>query len=105
MIVFLKILFWDNPKLGLFRLPLCLKSGALQKSTHTEEYRAFIDFLIAHRKSIGMTQQSLANSIGKPQSFVAKFENRERRLDVVEFVTICRCLSIDPCTVIKTVFR
>jgi hypothetical protein len=32
----------------------------------------------------------------KPQSFVAKYEGGERRLDVVEFITIARALGADP---------
>ena len=32
----------------------------------------------------------------KPQSFVAKYEGGERRLDVVEFITVARALDVDP---------
>ncbi|WP_271597548.1 transcriptional regulator [Bradyrhizobium sp. CCBAU 45384] len=32
----------------------------------------------------------------KPQSFVAKYEGGERRLDVVEFITIAEALGADP---------
>jgi hypothetical protein len=32
----------------------------------------------------------------KPQSFVAKYEGGERRLDVVEFIAIVRALGADP---------
>jgi len=44
--------------------------------------------LIQARKSAGLTQQAVADVLGKPQSFVAKYENGERRLDVVEFIRI-----------------
>lgn len=43
-----------------------------------------------------MTQQALADQIGRKQSFVAKYEGRERRLEVVEFVQVCRCLGVQP---------
>jgi Helix-turn-helix len=41
-----------------------------------------IDFL-ASRKA-GLTQQALAKRLGQPQSFVAKYEGGERRLDVLD---------------------
>ena len=39
------------------------------------------------RTEAGLTQTNLAERIGKPQSYVAKVETHERRLDVVEFAT------------------
>lgn len=59
--------------------------------------------LIAARKSAGMHQKDLAQRLGRPQSFVSKFENGERRLDVVEFVAICQVLALDPADVFKVV--
>jgi transcriptional regulator with XRE-family HTH domain len=47
-------------------------------------------------KAAGLTQQALALRLKKPQSFVAKYEGGERRLDVVEFVAIARVLGADP---------
>ncbi|MCR6631491.1 MAG: helix-turn-helix transcriptional regulator [Magnetospirillum sp.] len=48
------------------------------------------------RKGKGMTQAEVAIALGKPQSFVAKYENGERRIDVVEFVDIATVLDIEP---------
>ena len=47
---------------------------------------AFCALMIAARKSAGLTQQALARRLVRPQSFVAKYEGGEQRLDVVEFV-------------------
>ena len=44
--------------------------------------------MIAARKAAGLTQHALARRLGRPQSFVAKYEGGERRLDVVEFVLL-----------------
>lgn len=38
----------------------------------------------------------LASRIDEYQSFVAKYENGERRLDVIEFIEICSVLGVDP---------
>jgi hypothetical protein len=40
------------------------------------------------RKSQGMTQAELATLLDRNQSFVAKYEGGERRLDVVEFIDV-----------------
>lgn len=47
------------------------------------------------------TQVDLASSLGKPQSYVSKYESGERRLDVIEFMLICKALSVKPGDVLK----
>jgi transcriptional regulator with XRE-family HTH domain len=66
------------------------------KSVHSSDQAAFCALMVAARKGAGLTQQALANRLKKPQSFVAKYEGGERRLDVVEFVAISRALGADP---------
>ena len=56
----------------------------------------FIEYLIEARATAGMSQQALASRLRRPQFFVAKYENRERRLDVVEFLVIAKLLGADP---------
>lgn len=75
------------------------------KSIFTGEYESFLESLISARKAAGITQQDLALRLRKPQSFVSKYERRERRLDVVEFVTICRVIGVDPCRIIREIER
>src|SRR5256885_16700285 len=66
------------------------------KSVHSPDQTAFCGLMIGARKAAGLTQQALALRLKKPQSFVAKYEGGERRLDVVEFVAIARILGADP---------
>jgi transcriptional regulator with XRE-family HTH domain len=66
-----------------------------------EEYKTFLKYLIAARKQAGLTQKSVANRLRRPQSFVSKYENGERRLDVVEFLEISKVIGFDPCQIIK----
>jgi transcriptional regulator with XRE-family HTH domain len=56
---------------------------------------------IRARKSVGLTQVELAERLGRPQSFVSKYERGERKLDVVEFYEGCRSLEIDPVAFLK----
>lgn len=37
----------------------------------------------------------LADRLGRPQSFVSKFETGERRLDVTEYIDVCEALGLD----------
>ena len=53
------------------------------------------------RREAGVTQMELSRALGKPQSFVSKYESGERRLDVIEFITICEALGIAPTKLIK----
>ena len=64
-------------------------------SVYSEEYQRVINALKKARKEKGITQAQLAEALGKPQSFIAKVENGERRLDVVEFVHLARLVGVD----------
>lgn len=66
------------------------------KSVHSPDQAAFCGLMVGARKAAGLTQHALALRLKKPQSFVAKYEGGERRLDVVEFIAIARALGGDP---------
>ncbi|WP_334399772.1 helix-turn-helix domain-containing protein [Bradyrhizobium sp. AZCC 2289] len=68
----------------------------MQKSLKSAEYTRLIEALVAVRHASGVRQQALAKKLGRPQSFVAKYEGGERRIDVVEFIAIARALDADP---------
>jgi transcriptional regulator with XRE-family HTH domain len=59
--------------------------------------------MIEARKEARLTQASLAGFLNKPQSFVAKYENGERRLDVIEFLQVVRVIGVDPCDILKKI--
>lgn len=41
-----------------------------------------------------LTQTELADRLGKPQSYVSKYENGERRLDFGEIMDVCDALGV-----------
>jgi transcriptional regulator with XRE-family HTH domain len=53
-------------------------------SVHRPRYRAFLGRLKEARVAAKLTQAEVAAALGRPQSFVAKCESGERRVDVVE---------------------
>jgi ribosome-binding protein aMBF1 (putative translation factor) len=67
----------------------------MAKSLHTPEYEHFRALLVAAREKAGLTQAEVSAKLRRPQSFVAKYEGGERRLDVVEFVQVCAALGIE----------
>jgi transcriptional regulator with XRE-family HTH domain len=66
------------------------------KSIHSPQHQKLRELLIAARKKAGLTQAEVAERLGRPQSFVAKYEGGERRLDVIEFVEVARAVGADP---------
>lgn len=64
------------------------------KTIYHPKYALLIEKLIDERKRIGMTQVELAKKLGKHQSYVAKVEVCERKLDVIEFVKWCQALGL-----------
>ena len=68
----------------------------MQKSLKSPEYARLIAMLVAVRHAAGVRQQTLAKKLGRPQSFIAKYEGGERRIDVIEFIEIARALGADP---------
>lgn len=55
------------------------------------------------RLDAGLTQTELAERLKRPQSFVAKYENGERKVEVVEFVQIVQAIGCDACQIIAFV--
>ncbi|TCS61600.1 helix-turn-helix domain-containing protein [Varunaivibrio sulfuroxidans] len=55
------------------------------KSIHIEQYAKFIEELCAERKRLGLSQDEVAQALGRTQSEVSKIETCEQRLDVWEF--------------------
>lgn len=74
-------------------------------SIYAAEYQLIIKTLREARIKKGITQQKLAQAMNRPQSFIAKVENGERRLDVIEFAHIAQLLEVDPAWLLKQVVK
>jgi ribosome-binding protein aMBF1 (putative translation factor) len=77
----------------------------MRKSVHSEAQEHFCKVLIDARKNAGLSQQELADRLKRPQSFVAKIEAGERRVDVIEFITIASALAKNPSQMIQMIMR
>ena len=66
------------------------------KSLRTKRHQALREILIEARDKTGLSQKQIAKRLNKHQSFVSKTEIGERRLDVIEFITLTEALDADP---------
>lgn len=57
---------------------------------YSQRYQKFLRQLRKARKEAQLTQVDVAVELGKPQSFVAKCESGERRIDVVELADFAK---------------
>lgn len=73
----------------------------MKKTIHSKQSAKLCALLSEARKKAGLTQQQLAETLGRPQSFVAKYELGERRLDVIEFLSIVKILKADAVKIIN----
>ena len=91
------------PNSGYFmqRCIMSVMSGTL----YTRDYVYFRSLLVQAREAAGLTQVALSVKLGRPQSFVSKYENGERRLDVIEFVQVCNALEVNACDVLKKITK
>lgn len=68
----------------------------MRKPLRTDDHARLRALLREARTRAGLTQTQVAERLGTPQSFVAKYEGGERRLDVIEFIAVTRALGGDP---------
>lgn len=67
----------------------------MAKTTHSAANKALRRLLVEAREGQRLTQAALAKLLGRSQSFVAKLESGERRLDVIEFLHVTSLLKAD----------
>ncbi|HET9378760.1 MAG TPA: helix-turn-helix transcriptional regulator [Chthoniobacterales bacterium] len=89
---------------GLNRLKV-LHSSRVTGAMRNSSYKRFRELLSEARKTEKLTQAELSERLGRPQSFVSKYERGERRLDVIEFAEIASALGIDPLRFLAKLYR
>lgn len=64
------------------------------KSIYSDDYIIIISTMRYIRQKLNITQDELAQRLNVKQSFISKVENRERRLDVIEFLSWVDALGV-----------
>jgi transcriptional regulator with XRE-family HTH domain len=73
----------------------------MPRSQHSDRYKQLRTRLFEQRKKAGATQEQLARRLGKPQSFISKYESGERRLDAIELLDVARALEVPIATLLR----
>lgn len=74
-------------------------------SRHTIRYKRLQEALKAARKASGQTQAEVGERLGRPQSYVNKYETGERRLDVIEFLDVAEVLGASSADLLRSASR
>src|SRR3546814_19663901 len=77
----------------------------MPKTLRTPRQQRLQKLLARVRKAKNLTQVDVAERLGRPQSFVAKYEGGERRLDVIEFIDVAEALETDPRPLLAKILR
>ncbi|NIA21208.1 MAG: helix-turn-helix domain-containing protein [Anaerolineaceae bacterium] len=65
----------------------------VDNNTFNDHRQALQAILRAARAEARLRQADLAARLGRPQSFVSKYESGERRLDLIDLQAICNALK------------
>lgn len=63
-------------------------------SIYDRKYRIAVECLKAFRIQSKMTQQELACNLNCSQAYISKYEQGQKRLDIIEIRDICICLGV-----------
>ena len=58
------------------------------------DQKKLLSLLREVRVEAGLNQADLAARLGRPQSFVSKYETGERRLDILELRAVCAAVGL-----------
>ena len=78
-------------------------AGGPMTELHSNENLQLMTALAEARRAAGMSQRDLAKRLGCDQSYITKYENAGRRLDVIEFLKIVRAIGADYRTLLDAV--
>ena len=74
-------------------------------NVRNDAYKRLCGMLIEARTNANLTQAELSVRLKRPQSFVSKYERKERRLDLVEFGEVARAIGVDPTAFLRRFYE
>ena len=72
----------------------------MPKTLGDQRHEVLIRFLVEKRHDAGLKQVELADRMRVYQSFIARLESGQRRVDVVELVKLSEVLGFDPMEIV-----
>lgn len=96
------IYFLDNLQIRLCGMPS--KGGhPMSKTLRSARHDALIAVIVERRKRAGLTQADVAKRLKQYQSYVARVESGQRRIDVIEFIDLSEAIGFNPAEVIRRI--
>lgn len=77
----------------------------MPKTIHGGGHPHLVAVLTEARRRSGLTQAQLAEKVGKDQTYISIIERAQRRVDVLEFVTLARAMGADPAKLFGEVLK
>jgi transcriptional regulator with XRE-family HTH domain len=77
----------------------------MAKTLRSPRQEALRRYLIGRRKEAELTQADVASRLGHNQSYVAKIESGQRRVDVVELLELAEAIGFDPVDALRAAQR
>ena len=71
----------------------------------SEQHQALVRLLIRKRRAARLRQSDLAKQMRQYQSWVARIESGQRRIDIIEFFALARAIGFDPYKALKSIFH
>lgn len=79
-------------------------TGIMRTEIYSQEHQKLRDILKRERLASGLRQSDVAQRTGRSQAYISKFEKGDLRLDVVDFVRLCKTIGCDPHQVLDEAF-
>ena len=71
------------------------------RTIHTKLHRELVELLAKERLAANLNQRALAHRLGLYQSWVAKTEAGQRRIDIVDLFVIADAIGFDVVNLVK----
>lgn len=68
---------------------------ALLKTLGSKRQEFLVALIRNRREAAGLTQTDVAKALGEHQSFIARIESGQRRIDVIEYITLSEVIGFD----------
>jgi transcriptional regulator with XRE-family HTH domain len=75
------------------------------ETIRTKRHKRLIEVVIAERKAAGIRQVQLAKKLKRSQTWIARIESGERRLDVVEFLELADAIGFNAPKLIEQLLK
>jgi transcriptional regulator with XRE-family HTH domain len=65
------------------------------RTIRSKRHKRLIELVLAERKQAGIRQVQLAKQLKRSQTWIARVESGQRRLDVIELIELAEAIGFD----------